>query len=192
MRVDTLAWGFVCRLRAQKHASRVWSLTISRRSRPSELNPQIQYEPLAQEELLICTCRGHPLSRFARENPASPYPKLELGLLRNEKIIMMRPQQRTRQIMDGILRREGIGFENVLYTGNLPAIMELVALGYGVSFVHESHLRYRAGERPIDCYSFGEPRTVSEFVAASRKGSYISRYAQDFIEIVKRQVTGSE
>ena len=105
---------------------------------------------------------------------------------------MMRPQQRTRQIMDGILRREGLSFENVLYTGNLPAIMELVALGYGVSFVHESHLRHRAGERPIDCYSFGEPRTVSEFVAASRKGSYISRYAQDFIEIVKRQVTGSE
>lgn len=156
--------------------------------RPSELNPQIQYETIAREELLICTCKDHPLSRFARENPASPYPKLELGLLKNEQIIMMRPQQRTRQIMDGILRREGISFDKVLYTGNLPAIMELVAMGYGVSFVHESHLRHRAEIRPIDCYSFGEPRTVSDFVAATRKGSYISRYTQDFIEIVKRQV----
>ncbi len=161
-------------------------------TRPSELNPQIQYETIAREELLICTCKDHPLSRFARENPASPYPKLELGLLKNEQIIMMRPQQRTRQIMDGILRREGISFDKVLYTGNLPAIMELVALGYGVSFVHESHLRHRAEIRPIDCYSFGEPRTVSDFVAATRKGSYISRYAQDFIEIVKRQVDSSQ
>ena len=157
-------------------------------SKPSELNPQIQYEPLAQEELLICTCKDHPLSRFARENPASAYPKLDLSMLKNEQIIMMRPQQRTRQIMDGILRREGIGFENVLYTGNLPAIMELVALGYGVSFIHESHLRHRSGSLPIDCFSFGEPRTVSDFVAAMRKGSYISRYAQDYIEIVKQQV----
>lgn len=157
-------------------------------TRPSELNPQIQYETIAREELLICTCKDHPLSRFARENPASPYPKLELGLLKNEQIIMMRPQQRTRQIMDGILRREGISFDKVLYTGNLPAIMELVAMGYGVSFAHESHLRHRAEIRPIDCYSFGEPRTVSDFVVATRKGSYISRYTQDFIEIVKRQV----
>ena len=160
-------------------------------TRPSELDPRIHYETIAQEELLICTCHGHPLGRFARKDPASPYPKLELGLLKSEQIIMMRPQQRTRQIMDGILRREGIDFENVLYTGNLPAIMELVALGYGVSFIHESHLRHRAGERPIDCYSFGEPRTVSEFVAATRKGSYISRYAQDLIEIVRQQVQSS-
>ncbi len=161
-------------------------------TRPSELNPQIRYESIAQEELLICTCKDHPIGRFARENPASPYPKLELSLLKNEQIIMMRPQQRTRQIMNGILRREGISYENVLYTGNLPAIMELVALGYGVSFVHESHLRHRSGTRPIDCFSFGEPRTVSDFVAAARKGGYISRYARDFIEIVKRQVARSE
>ena len=156
-------------------------------SKPSELNPQIQYETLAKEELLICTCRDHPLKRFARPNPASRYPKLDLPLLKNEQIIMMRPQQRTRQIMDGILREAGVSFENVLFTGNLPAIMELVALGYGVSFVHEAHLRHRAETRPIDCYSFGEPRVVTDFVAATRKGSYISRYTRDFIEIVRQQ-----
>lgn len=160
-------------------------------SKPNELNPQIQYEPLAQEELLICTCKDHPLARFARDNPASPYPKLDLSLLKKEQIIMMRPQQRTRQIMDGILDSQDMEFENVFYTGNLPAIMELVALGYGVSFIHESHLRHRAETRPIDCYSFGEPRTVSDFVAATRKGSYISRYAQDYIEIVKQQIKPS-
>jgi hypothetical protein len=33
---------------------------------------------------------------------------------------------------------------------------------------------------------------VSDFVAATRKGRYISRYAQDFIEIVKRQVARSD
>ena len=80
----------------------------------------------------------------------------------------------------------------VLGRGDQPAIMELVALGYGVSFIHESHLRHRSGSLSIDCFSFGEPRTVSDFVAATRKGSYISRYAQDYIEIVKQQVKPSQ
>ncbi len=89
--------------------------------------------------------------------------------------------------MDVILREAGVSFDNVLYTSNLPSIMELAALGYGVSFIHEAHLRHRAETRPIDCYSFGEPRVVTDFVAATRKGSYISRYCRDFIEIVRQQ-----
>lgn len=160
-------------------------------SKPSELNPQIQYETLGKDELLICTCAGHPLGRFAKPNPASRYPKLELPLLKNEQIIMMRPQQRTRQILDAILKEEKIKYDNVTCTGNLPAIMELVALGYGVSFVHEAHLRHRAETRPIDCYSFGEPRVVTDFVAATRKGSYVSRYTRGFIDIVRRQVSNA-
>ena len=160
-------------------------------SMPAERNAQLSYETLGQEELLICTCHDHPLRRFARPNPASPYPKLDLSLLKDERILLMRPQQRTRQIMDSILHESGISFDRVLCTGNLPAIMELVALGYGVSFVHEAHLSHRSGTLPIDCYSFGEPHTVSEFVAATRKGSYISRYTRTYIDIVRAQVTGS-
>ena len=161
-------------------------------SKPSELNPQICYETLGEDELLICTCADHPIGRFAEPNPASRYPRLDLKLLKNEQVLMMRPQQRTRQIVDAILREKKIVYDNILCTSNLPAIMELVALGYGVSFIHESHLRHRAGMRPIDCYSFGEPRVVSDFVAATRKGSYVSRYTQDFIDIVRKQVSAQD
>jgi DNA-binding transcriptional LysR family regulator len=160
-------------------------------SKPSEPNPQICYETLGEDELLICTCADHPVGRFAEPNPASRYPRLDLNLLKNEQVLMMRPQQRTRQIVDAILREKKITYDNILCTSNLPAIMELVALGYGVSFIHESHLRHRAGMRPIDCYSFGEPRVVSDFVAATRRGSYVSRYTQDFIDIVRKQVSAS-
>lgn len=105
---------------------------------------------------------------------------------------MMHPQQRTRQIMDSILRKENIHYDKVLYTSNLPSIMELVAQGYGVSFVFESHLRHRIQTKPIDCYSFGEPRVLHDFVAATRRGSYISRYTRDFIDIVRRQMNSAE
>ena len=161
-------------------------------SMPSTLNAQLEYETLGKEELLICTCKDHPIGRFAKSNPASPYPKLDLSLLKKELILMMKPEQRTRQIMDSYLRDHGIQFENLLYTSSLPALMELVSMGYGISFIFETHLRHRVKNLPIDCYSFGEPRVMCDFVVAYRKGSYLSHCTKDFIEIVRQAVASSE
>ena len=101
---------------------------------------------------------------------------------------MMKPEHRTRQIIDNYLRDHGIQLENVLYTGSLPAIMELVSVGYGIAFIFETHLLHRVKNQPIDCYSFGEPKMTSDFVAAFRKGSYVSHYTREFVKIVRSAV----
>jgi len=155
---------------------------------PGEENPLIEYHPLASEELLICTCRDHPLAEKALPNGHSPYPRLELKMLKDELVILMRPEQRTRQIVDSILHENRIHFDNILYTSNIQAIMGLVSSGYGVSFVFDSHLKHRIDDNPIDCYSFGNPCTRYDFVAATRKRSYLPRYVEDFIEIVRQAV----
>ncbi len=87
--------------------------------------------------------------------------------------------------MDVYCREHNLKFQNVVYTSNMPAIMELVSMGYGVSFIFETHLWHRPVQEPIDMYSFGEPIVTSDFVAASRKGSYIPQYARDFIDIAR-------
>lgn len=161
-------------------------------SKPGSLNPQIEYETLWGEEMLICTCKGHPLGRFARPNSASRYPRLDPALLKNELVLLMMEEQRTRQIMEDYFHEHGLKYGNVLYTSNMPAIIELVSMGYGVSFIFESHLRRRAANTAIDSFSFGEPRVASDFVAAYRKGSYISQYTRDFIEIARRVGDGAE
>lgn len=157
-------------------------------SKPSVINPQIEYENLMEEELLICTCRNHPIGRYAVYNPYSKYPKLDVNLLKDERVVMMKPEHRTRQIMDTYLQDHNIQLENVIYTGSLPAIMELVSMGYGISFIFETHLRYKVKNLPMDCYSFGNPKVTSDFVAAFRKGSYVSNYTRDFVEIVRSAV----
>ena len=159
-------------------------------SKPNDLNPLIEYETLWEEEMLICTSEDNPIGRFAQPNPSSRYPRLDPALLKNERLLQMLPEQRTRQITDDYFRDCGLEFENVVNTSNLPAIMELVALDYGVAFIFESHLRHRVETRPIRCYSFGEPRTTSDFVAACRKGSYLSGYAREFIEITRQYFNG--
>ena len=162
------------------------SVEVAFYSKPATLNAQLEYESLGEEELLVITKKDHPVGRFAEPNPHNSYPRLDLKLLEKERVLLMKPEQRTRQIMDNYLRENGIQYDNVLYTGNLPAIMELVAQGYGVSFMFEPHLRHRLGTVPIDCYSFGEPKMVTDFVAATRKGAYLSTYARDFIEIARQ------
>ena len=153
-------------------------------SRPAVENPQIEYETLDREELLICTCKDHPLRRFAQENP-NGFPILNPELLEKENVILLQPEQRTRQLTDTIFQERGLRFENTLSTSNLPAAMGLVARGYGVSFLFEPHVRHRAEQLAIDCYSVGNGRIISDFVAASRKGSYLPAYARDYIELVK-------
>lgn len=157
-------------------------------TRPAEENPLLEYQALAEEELLICACHNHPLCEKAIPNPFSLYPKLQLEDLKDELIMMMRPEQRTRQILESILHENKVQYENVLYTSNIQAIMGLVANGYGVSFIFDTHLRHRVDPGPIDCYSFGEPRTQYDFVAAVRKRTYLPHYVQEFIDIVRKAV----
>ena len=155
-------------------------------SKPNSLHPQIEYQSLATEEMLICTCQSHPLSRFAQPNPASRYPKLDPELLKGERVLQLMPEQRTRQIVDDFLYANNLQYDNVMYTSNMSAIMELVAVGYGVSFIFETHLRHSRATDSIDCFSFGEPRTCSDFVVAYRKGSYLASYVWEFIEIAQQ------
>lgn len=153
-------------------------------SRPSAENPMLCYEALDEEELLIVTCKDHPIRRFAQANP-NGWPILDPSLLEKETVILMQPEQRTRQLTDALFQERKLRFDNTVYTSNLPAIMGLVSRGYGVSFLFEPHLRHRAERFALDCYSIGRGRVVSEFVAAYRKGSYLSSYARDYIDLVR-------
>jgi len=154
-------------------------------SKPDDPNPLIEYTFISKEELLICTCAGHPLSRFATPNPNSRYPALDLSLLCGEKVLMMRPQQRTRQAVDKLLQKWRLCFSNTAELSSMSAIIGLVAEGYGVSLLFDSHIEHRLDRRPIDCYSLDENGVYRDFVAAHRKGSYLSEYAREYIEIVR-------
>ena len=154
-------------------------------SKPYELNSHIEYETLAREELLICTSKNHPVKHFAHVNPASSHKKLDLSILRNERLILLSPEQRTGQISRYYLKQAGINLSNSITSSNMPAIIALTEKGYGVSFIFESHLRYHSPKPEVDCYSFGEPCIMSDFVASYRKGSYLPMFAREFITVAR-------
>ena len=96
---------------------------------------------------------------------------------------MLSPEQRTGQISRYWLKKAGIDLSNSITTNNMPAVISLTELGWGVSFVFESHLKWHSPSPEIDTYSFGDGRVMSDFVAAYRKGSYLSSYAREFISV---------
>ena len=146
-------------------------------SKPYKPNPRITYETLAREELKVCTRLGHPVRDLAKSG------HVELSALGEERLILLSPEQRTGQISRYWLARAGIDLSNSITTNNMPAVIALTEQGWGVSFVFESHLRWHSPKPELDTYSFGDGRVMSDFVAAYRKGGYLSSYARDFIMI---------
>ncbi len=155
-------------------------------SKHPEINYGLEYEKIAVEELLICVQKNHPVKKFSHDNPASSYKKIDLSILKNERLILLSPEQRTGQISRLYLKQAGINLTNSITINNMPAIIELTEKGYGVSFIFNSHLRYQSPAPEIDCFSFGEPCVKSDFVAAFRKNYYLPKYARDFISYVKK------
>ena len=148
-------------------------------SKPRKKNPHLDYETLAPEELLICTCRNHRLKNEAVKG------RLKLSSVKGERLILLSPEQRTGQLARHYLKKNGIPPDNSITTNNMPAVISLTEQGWGVSFIFESHLRWHSPEPEIDTYSFDEG-VYSDFVAAMRKGSYLPVYARNFISEAKK------
>ncbi len=149
-------------------------------SKPHELNSHIEYETLASEELLICTCRNHKVKNYAVSG------RLNLSALREERLILLSPEQRTGQISRHYLKESNIPLSNSITTNNMPAVISLTENGWGISFIFESHLRWHSPKPEIDTYSFGDDGVFSDFVAATRSGSYIPEYTRYFISQAKK------
>lgn len=143
-------------------------------SKPHKPNEHITYKTLAHEELRICTCRNHMAGKVAVDG------KLDLSAIRDERLILLSPEQRTGQISRHYLKQAGIDLANSITTNNMPAVISLTEQGWGVSFIFESHLRWHSPKPEINTYSLGEG-VYSDFVAAMRKGSYLPAYARYFI-----------
>ena len=96
-------------------------------SKPHEQNVHIEYETLAREELKVCTCRNHPVKSSAKNG------HIELYALRDERLILLSPEQRTGQISRLWLERNNIPLTNSIVTNNMPAVISLTDQGWGVS-----------------------------------------------------------
>lgn len=148
-------------------------------------NPELDYEVISEEEVVLMMAPDHPLAAEGVEKPGCRYPWIDLKRLRNEEFVLYKPDQRTYQIVDRMFKSSGITPNVLLTVRNVLASVELSASGYGMSFICDSHLRHINLPVKPACFSVGKYATTTDFVAAFRKGVYLPHYAREYIKIVK-------
>lgn len=148
-------------------------------------HPNIDYTLISHEELILIISTKSELIHKGTHKDMCKYPHFDLKDLGDTGIIMLIPEQRTRQITEQMMKDAQFAPNIILETSNIPAAAELAARNYGVTFITETHLKHLNVRNEFCCFSVGSPCTFIDFVAAYRKNSYLSTYAQEYIEIVK-------
>ncbi len=148
-------------------------------------SPDVDYDIISHEELLLILPKEHRLAGSGIPKEGCRRLWLDLHLLEKDPFILLMAGQRTRQITDRLFKELGFVPEIKLQTSNIPATVELVAKGYGCSFVTETHLKHIHAAEQVACFSVGNPSTYVDFVAAFRRGSYLPYHAREYISIVK-------
>lgn len=150
------------------------------------VSPDLDYEVINQEELLLVMSPANPLARKAVPHKNSPHPWLDMHYLEKERFILQTTGQRTEQNVEALLKNCDFIPTVVLRTGSLPAAAELAAANYGICFMTDTHLQHIHTKQPLAYFSIGQPRILVDFVAAWRRGVYLPAYAKTYIEIAKQ------
>jgi Transcriptional regulator len=145
----------------------------------------ITHSIINEEEIVLVMAANHPLAKQGISRSDCKYPWMDLAKLSDERFLVQRPDQRTRQITNRLFREAEIEPNIILEARNIHATVQLASEGYGVTFVGETHLKHVQNGKQLACFSIGNPCTTTSFVAAYRSGVHLPKYAKEYIRIVK-------
>lgn len=95
----------------------------------------IDFHPLFKDPFLLVTKKDHPLNQYAVKIEHSDYPKIDITLFANEPFILVKREQRIRQVSELILQKANINPTIVLTTKSFEIARRLACQGIGVTFV---------------------------------------------------------
>ena len=147
-------------------------------------HPQLRYDVLSHEEILLMVHEGHPLAQYGQVVSDSRYLWIDLRLFANEPFILQRSDQTTGRIARELLADTGIEPPIAMQTRSIEGTLHLVENEFGCGFIVETHLKYILSQNRVRSFSVGTPKKSIELVAARRKSDYFSKCAEDYIKII--------
>ncbi|MFC0332756.1 LysR family transcriptional regulator [Paenibacillus sepulcri] len=142
--------------------------------------PSLAWEPLIEEEICLAVPPEHPL---ALKNEA-----VNIQDLAQEPFVLLKKGQGFRQIAIELCEKAGFQPRIVFESGNIETVQSLVAAGMGIAFVPKMVARAKWYEFAPAYLPFAEPAPSRTLVIASRKGRYLSKAAEAFIETMKSTI----
>ncbi|WP_411342852.1 LysR family transcriptional regulator [Paenibacillus sp. WLX1005] len=139
----------------------------------------LTYEPVAEELIDLAVPPDHPLAKRFMDGDHRP---VTLKELKDESFIVLKKGQGFRKIVFDVCKEAGFEPKVVFESNNIETIQSLVATGMGVTFVPHYIARARRGEFLPVYLPLAEPIPSRTLVLARRKGRYLSKAAEAFIE----------
>ncbi|MDP4121312.1 MAG: LysR family transcriptional regulator [Bacillota bacterium] len=146
----------------------------------------LAYEILGKEEIVLVVSKNHPLVNSGKPIKESRYPWIDIKQFKNDSFILHYSEQRTEQIANQIFNEKKIVPQVILRTHSIECAVRLAALGFGVCFVSENHIKHISLETNPALFSVGDFPTEVELLAVYRKDAYLPQYARDYISIAKK------
>lgn len=157
---------------------------LSLLSLPLEI-PTLAYEVLGEERIDLAVPPEHPLA--ARSALGI---RTSLNELKNEPFIVLKEGQGFRKMTVELCREAGFEPRIVFESNNMETVQSLVATGMGVTLVPHFIARAPRSEFVPVYLPLADPVPSRTLVVAYRRGRYLSRAAEAFIETFKATVAG--
>lgn len=144
--------------------------------------PTLTYEPIGEEPIDLAVPPQHPLASKGTIDQSG----VSLKLLKDEPFIVLKKGQGFRKITIDLCRQAGFEPNVVFESNNIETVQSLVAAGMGVTLVPHFIARAKRSELIPAYLPLTDPAPSRTLVIAYRKGRYLSKAAEAFIETFKR------
>ncbi|XEC92682.1 LysR family transcriptional regulator [Paenibacillus tarimensis] len=177
----------------EESSSRLEQLTASGQTDLSLLSlplqePSLAWVPLIEEEICLAVPPQHRLAVEQENRRQRPSAAIKIEELSREPFIVLKKGQGFRQITLDLCRTAGFEPRIVFESGNIETVQSLVAAGMGIAFVPMMVSRAKWSTLAPVYLNLAGPRPSRTLVIASRKGRYLSKAAEAFIQTMKTTV----
>ena len=148
-------------------------------------NPDLQYELLLKEEILLMQPPHSEFRALAQNRPEFSHPWMDLRLLKDCPFLLHFPDQTTGAITSALFEACEIHPPVLIRTRNPLVCMQLSQQGLGACLIPQRYVEAVPWTTPPCCFSVGEKGVFSSLTIAYRKGSYLPNYAREFIQITR-------
>lgn len=141
----------------------------------------LTYEPIGEELIDLAVPPGHPLAELEHDPEG-----VALERLKDEPFIVLKKGQGFRTITIDLCKSAGFEPNVVFESNNIETVQSLVAAGMGITFVPRFIARAKRSELIPIYVPLADPVPSRTLVIAYRKGRYLSKAAEAFIETFKK------
>lgn len=148
---------------------------------------KLTYEHIFLDTAVIYLAKELAAACSVKKRPEYPYPWIDIRELAGQPFIRNFPEQNTERIVRQVFKDYAMAPEVAMRVRNQITSVSLAAYGYGV-YIAPNFFIYNLAQPLLPAIlSFGETpdQYGLEFVAATVRGGYVSKAAQNFIELAK-------